>query len=52
MPLKIPSNKDDGNDYITAIVSSIPIHDLSDNTVPCQYLLQIHDGSTFIKTLT
>ena len=52
MPLKIPSNKDDNGDYTTAIVSSIPIREPSVNTVPYQYLLQLHDGSTFTKTLT
>ena len=51
MPLKIPSNKDDDN-YTTVIVSSIPICDPSGNTVSCQYLLHIHDGSNFTKTLT
>ena len=29
MPLKIPSNKDDNNEYTTAIVLSIPIRDLT-----------------------
>ena len=52
MPLKIPSNEDDNENYTTAIVSSIPIRDPSGNTVPCQYLLQIHNGYTFTKTLT
>ena len=52
MPLKIPSNKDDDNNYTTSVVSSIPIRDLLGITVPCQYLLQIHDGSTFTKILT
>ena len=52
MPLKIPINKDDNGDYTTAIVSSIPIREPSVNTVPYQYLLQLHDGSTFTKTLT
>ena len=52
MPLKIPSNEDDDKNYTTDIVSSIPIRDPSGNTVPCQYLLQLHDGSTFTKALT
>ena len=51
MPLKIPSNKDNDN-YTTVIVSSIPICDPSGNTVSCQYLLQLHYGSTFTNTLT
>ena len=51
MPLKIQSNEDNDN-YTTDIVSSIPIRDQSGNTVPCKYLLQLHDDSTFIKTLT
>ena len=52
MSLKIPSNEDDDDNYTTAIVSSIPIRNPSGNTVPCQYLLQLHDGSTFTKILT
>ena len=51
MSLKIPSNKDD-NYYTTDIVSSIPIRNPSGNTVPFQYPLQLHDGSTFTNTLT
>ena len=52
MLLKIPSNKDEDDNYTTAIVSSIPIQDPSGNNVPFQYLLQLQDGSTFTKTLT
>ena len=50
MLIKIPKNKDN-DDYTTAIVSSTPIHYPLGNTVPGQYLLQIHDGSTFTNTL-
>ena len=56
MPLKTPSNEDNNNNnennYTTAIFSFIPIRDLLDNTVPCQFILQLHDSSTFTKTLT
>ena len=52
MPLKIPSTKNDDDDYTTAIVSSISICDPSGNTIPYQYLLQLHDSSIFTKTLT
>ena len=52
MPLKTSIKKDDNNHYTTSIVLSIPIHDLSGVTVPCHYLLQIHDGSTFTMILT
>ena len=52
MPLKIPSGKDPAEDYTTAIVSSIPIRDSEGATVPSQYLLQLHDGTTLTKTLS
>ena len=52
IPLKIPSNKDNNNNYTTATVSSIPIRDLPGNTVTCKYLLHLHDVYTFTKTLT
>ena len=52
MPLKTPINKYDGNNYTTDIVVSTPIHYLEGNTMPYQYLIQIHDGSTFTKSLT
>ena len=52
MSLKIPSNKDDNNNFTTAIVSSIPIRNPTRNTVPWQCILQLHGGSTVTKTLT
>ena len=51
MPIKISSNKDNDN-YTMDIVSYISIRDPSGNTVPYQYLLQLHDGTIFTKTLT
>ena len=42
---------DDEDDCTTAIVSSIPICDGDGNTVPSQYLLQLHNGTTITKTL-
>ena len=50
-PLKIPGTDDDNDACTTAIVSSIPIRDGDGNTVPGQYLLQLHDGTTVTKTL-
>ena len=52
MPLNIPSNEDNKDNFTTAIVSFILIRDPSGNTVPYQYILQLHGGSTFTKTLT
>ena len=52
MLLKIPSNKDNDNDYTTAIVLFIRTRNRSGNTVPCQYPLQPHNSSPFTKTLT
>ena len=51
MLFNIGSNEYD-DEYTTAIILSIHIRDPSGNTIPCQYLLQLHDGSTFTKTLT
>ena len=52
MPLKIPSNEENNNNYTTATALFIPIRDPSGNIVTCQYILQIYDGSIFTKTLT
>ena len=51
MTLKLPSHSNDSADYTPAIVSFIPICDPEGNTIPNQYLLQHHNGSTITKTL-
>ena len=46
----IPSDKE-GEDFTTAMVSSIPMREPNGDVDPGKYLLQRHDGTTLTKTL-